>query len=482
MADIGVIGLGVMGQNLVLNINDHGFEPAVYNRTRAVTEEFMAGSAKGTKIKAAYSIKELASILEKPRRILLMVKAGTPVDLVITELLPHLEQGDIIIDGGNSHYQDTQRRETELAEKGIRYIGMGISGGEEGARHGPSLMPGGDQKAWPFVQEIFQSISAKAPSDGAPCCAWIGEGGAGHYVKMTHNGIEYGDMQLIAEAYSLMRHGLGMQPEEAGEAFSKWNRGELDSYLIEITAEILKYKEPDGTPIVNNILDVAGQKGTGKWVGIAALSLGVPVTLIAEAVFARSLSVLKDERVDASRELRGPSDALRKGADFTLEDLGAALFASKVVSYAQGFMLMREAARTYGWTLRYGEIASIWRAGCIIRSAFLGSIKEAYDKKPALTNLLLDEYFRDSLAKAQDPWRRVLASAIRLGVPMPAFSAALSFYDGYRAEHLPANLIQAQRDYFGAHTYERLDKARGEFFHTNWTGRGGSTTAGSYNA
>lgn len=479
MADIGVIGLAVMGQNLILNMNDHGFAVTAYNRTNAVTEEFMAGPAKGTKIRGVHTLPELVADLERPRRIMLMVKAGDPVDAVINQLLPYLSPGDILIDGGNSHFQDTQRREKDLAARGFHFIGMGVSGGEDGARFGPSLMPGGAKEAWEHVSPIFQSIAAKAP-DGAPCCEWIGPGGAGHYVKMIHNGIEYGDMQIIAEAFHLMQQGLGMSSDEMADAFAAWDAAELDSYLIEITAEILRYRDADGAPLIDKILDMAGQKGTGKWVGITALSLGVPVTLIGEAVFARCLSMMKQERIEAAGLLPGPQPEYTGDRAALLEDLRRGLYAAKLVSYAQGFMLMREAAEEYSWDLQYGSIASIWRAGCIIRSAFLGQIKEAFDRNPSLKNLLLDEYFRGVLAGSQDSWRRVIAAAVTLGVPMPAFAAALSFYDGYRSARLPANLIQAQRDYFGAHTYERIDKARGDFFHTDWTGHGGSTSAGTY--
>jgi len=481
--DIGLIGLAVMGQNLVLNMNDHGFRVAVFNRTVSKVDDFVNDEAKGTEVVGSHSIEELVKALKKPRRVMLMVKAGDTVDQMIDQVVPHLENGDIVIDGGNSHFPDTNRRTKSLNEKGILFIGTGVSGGEEGARKGPSIMPGGNLEAWPHVKEIFQSIAAKV-EDGTPCCDWVGENGAGHYVKMIHNGIEYGDMQLICEAYQLLKDGLGISADELHEVFAEWNKGELDSFLIEITAEILSKKsDEDGQPIVDKILDTAGQKGTGKWTVISALDLGMPLTLIGEAVFARCLSALKDERVAASRILTGPKsrpDSPEKQK--FIEDVRRALYCSKMISYAQGYMLLREAAKEQGWNLNMGGIALMWRGGCIIRSRFLAKIKEAYDKNPKLTNLLVDDFFSAVLNNYQESWRHALVHAIQLGVPTPAFSTALAFYDGYRTQRLPANLLQAQRDFFGAHTYERVDKPRGEFFHTNWTGRGGRVSSGSYNA
>jgi len=478
--DIGLIGLAVMGQNLVLNMNDHGYRVAVFNRTVSKVDEFIQNEAAGTQVVGAHSIEEFVGSLKRPRRIMLMVKAGDTVDQMIEGLLPHLDKGDIVIDGGNSHYPDTNRRASDLAEKGILFIGTGVSGGEEGARFGPSIMPGGNPAAWPHVKEIFQSIAAKV-EDGSPCCDWVGENGAGHYVKMIHNGIEYGDMQLICEAYHLLSAGLGLSAEDLHEVFAEWNKGELDSYLIEITSEIFTKKDEDGAPMVDKILDAAGQKGTGKWTGVNSLELGVPVTLIGEAVYARCLSAMKDERVAASEILTGPKLPAAQDRQQFIEDARRALYCSKVVSYAQGYMLMREAAKEQGWDLNYGGIALMWRGGCIIRSRFLGKIKEAFDKNPQLTNLLLDDFFSRTLNEYQASWRRAIIKAIEYGVPTPAFSTALSFFDGYRAERLPANLLQAQRDFFGAHTYERVDRPRGEFFHTNWTGRGGRVSSGTYN-
>lgn len=478
--DIGLIGLAVMGQNLVLNMNDHGYRVAVFNRTVAKVDEFINHEAAGTAVVGVHSLAELAQVLKRPRRVMLMVKAGDTVDQMIKSLLPHLEAGDIIIDGGNSHYPDSNRRTKDLAEKGILFIGTGVSGGEEGARFGPSIMPGGNQEAWPHVKEIFQAIAAKV-EDGTPCCDWVGENGAGHYVKMIHNGIEYGDMQLICEAYNLLSAGLGLSAAELHEVFAEWNKGELDSYLIEITSEIFAKLDDDGVPMVDKILDTAGQKGTGKWTGISSLDLGVPVTLIGEAVYARCLSAMKDERVIAAKVLTGPPHDKVDHRTAFIEDVRRALYCSKVISYAQGYMLMREAAKEQGWDLNFGGIALMWRGGCIIRSRFLGKIKEAYDKNPQLTNLLLDDFFSQTLNEYQAAWRRALVKAIELGVPTPAFSTALAFFDGYRTERLPANLLQAQRDYFGAHTYERVDKPRGEFFHTNWTGRGGRVASTTYN-
>lgn len=478
-ADIGLIGLAVMGENLVMNMESKGFTVAVFNRTTDKVKNFVEGRAKGKKIIGAYSIEELIANLKTPRRVMLMVKAGKPVDDFIELLIPHLDKGDIIIDGGNSHFPDTIRRTKYLEEKGLLFIGTGVSGGEEGALTGPSMMPGGSPAAWPHVKQIFQSICAKV-ADGSPCCDWVGENGAGHFVKMVHNGIEYGDMQLICEAYQLMRDLLGMSADEMHEVFKEWNQGELDSYLIEITRDILAVKDEDGKPLVDKILDAAGQKGTGKWTGIAALDEGVPLTLIGEAVFARCLSAIKEERVTASKILTGPKPQFEGDKKAFINDIKNALYASKIVSYAQGYTLMRTAAKTYGWNLNYGGIALMWRGGCIIRSVFLGKIKEAFDKNPDLTNLLLDPFFKETVEAAQDGWRRVCATALTNGIPVPAFTTALCYYDGFRCEKLPANLLQAQRDYFGAHTYERVDKPRGEFFHTNWTGRGGSTSASTY--
>ncbi|HXE11887.1 MAG TPA: decarboxylating NADP(+)-dependent phosphogluconate dehydrogenase [Bryobacteraceae bacterium] len=479
--DIGLIGLAVMGQNLVLNMNDHGYRVAVFNRTVSKVDDFLKNEAAGTQVVGTHSIPELIQCLKKPRRVMLMVKAGDTVDQMIDQIVPHLEKGDIIIDGGNSHFPDTNRRTKTLNEKGILFIGTGVSGGEEGARFGPSIMPGGNPEAWPHVKEIFQAIAAKV-EDGTPCCDWVGEDGAGHYVKMVHNGIEYGDMQLICEAYQLLREGLGLDADQLHDIFAEWNKGELDSFLIEITSEIFAKKDEDGQPLIDKILDTAGQKGTGKWTAISALDLGTPVTLIGEAVFARCLSALKDERVAASKVLSGPKQVKAEDRDSFIEDVRRALYCSKLISYAQGYMLLREAAKEQGWNLNLGGIALMWRGGCIIRSRFLGKIKEAYDRNPKLLNLLLDSFFSKLLNDYQASWRRGLAHAINLGVPTPAFSTALSFYDGYRTERLPANLLQAQRDFFGAHTYERVDKPRGQFFHTNWTGRGGRVSSGSYNA
>ena len=478
-ADIGLIGLAVMGQNLVLNMADHGFRVAVFNRTTSKVDDFIDGPAKGTSIIGAHSMEELVQALSVPRKVMLMVKAGEVVDRFIDMLVPLLEPGDVIIDGGNSHYPDSTRRTAYLREKGLRFIGTGVSGGEEGARHGPSIMPGGDPEAWPLVKDIFQAVSAKV--DGEPCCQWVGQDGAGHFVKMVHNGIEYGDMQLICEAYSLMENALGMSCDEMHEVFKEWNTGVLDSYLIDITKDILAVKDEDGEPLVDKILDTAGQKGTGKWTGISALDLGVPLTLIGESVFARILSSLKDERVRASAIL-GPRPQISYSGerDEILNALRDALYASKIISYAQGFMLMSEAAKEMGWDLNYGEIALMWRGGCIIRSTFLGNIKDAYDKNPELENLALDSFFTEALKSAEAGWRKAVILAVENGIPAPAFSSALSYFDGYRSERLPANLLQAQRDYFGAHTYERVDAERGEFFHTDWTGHGGKVASTTY--
>ena len=481
-ADIGLIGLAVMGENLVLNMANHGFTVAVYNRTTARVDDFIGGRAQGKSIIGTHSPEELLAQLKRPRRVMLMVQAGAAVDRVIESLLPLLQEGDILIDGGNSNYQDTVRRTRELTAKGLLYIGTGVSGGEEGALTGPSIMPGGNPAAWPHVKDIFQAIAAKV-DDGSPCCDWVGEDGAGHYVKMVHNGIEYGDMQMIAESYALLRQVLGIEPQAMSEIFKNWNAGELDSYLIEITGDILAKKDEEtGRPMVDLILDTAGQKGTGKWTGIDSLQLGAPVTAITEAVFARALSFLKDERVAAAKVLKGPDATFDGDREAFVEDVRQALYAAKICSYAQGYQLLHLAAVEYGWDLNYGSIALMWRGGCIIRAQFLGRIKEAFDADPTLANLLLAPYFSEQIENAQAAWRRIVATAVTLGVPVPTFSSALAYYDGYRSERLPANLLQAQRDYFGAHTYERIDKPRGEFFHTNWTGRGGTTASTSYNA
>lgn len=477
--DIGLIGLAVMGENLALNMANHGFGVAVYNRTVEKVDHFVQGRAQGKPIRGCHSLEELCAALKKPRRVMLMVRAGKPVDDFIEQLLPYLEPGDIIIDGGNSHFPDTIRRTRYLESKGLLFIGTGVSGGEEGALKGPSIMPGGSPAAWPHVKPIFQAIAAKT-EDGSPCCDWVGSDGAGHFVKMVHNGIEYGDMQMIGETYHIMKAVLGLTNEEMHRIFAQWNEGKLKSYLIEITADILNQRESDGVYTLDLILDAAGQKGTGKWTVIAALDTGQPLTLISEAVFARCLSALKEERVTASKVLAGPSPSREANRESFLRDLENALYAAKIVSYAQGFQLMRAAAKEYGWNLNYGSIALMWRGGCIIRSAFLGEIKKAFDKEPDLANLMLNDFFRDALSSAQDGWRRVVASAVANGIPVPAISSALAYYDGYRAERLPANLLQAQRDYFGAHTYERVDRPRGEFFHTNWTGEGGSTASTAY--
>ncbi len=478
-ANIGIVGLAVMGENLVLNMESKGFTVAVYNRTVEKVDNFVNGRAKGKNIIGTHSVEEFVSALKSPRKVMLMVKAGEPVDAFIDQILPHLDKGDIIIDGGNSHFPDTIRRTKYVESKGMLYIGTGVSGGEEGALKGPSIMPGGSPEAWEHVKPIFQSIAAKV-SDGTPCCDWVGENGAGHFVKMVHNGIEYGDMQLITEAYQIMKELLGMTPDEMHEVFKRWNEGELDSYLIEITRDILAYKDEDGKPLVDKILDTAGQKGTGKWTGIAALDLGVPLTLIGEAVFGRCLSAQKEERVEASKILNGPSPKFEGDKQEFINDLEKALYASKLVSYAQGYVLMKAAAEEYGWNLNNGGIALMWRGGCIIRSVFLGKIKDAFDNNPKLSNLLLDPFFKSKIEEAQQSWRKVVAAAVMNGVWVPALSTALNYFDGFRNERLPANLLQAQRDYFGAHTYERVDKPRGEFFHTNWTGHGGTTASSTY--
>jgi 6-phosphogluconate dehydrogenase len=479
---MGLIGLAVMGENLILNMESKGFTVAVYNRTVSKVDRFIAGRAKGKKIIGTHSLEELAEVLARQRKVMLMVKAGKPVDGIIELLLPYLEEGDIVIDGGNSFFGDTMRRTAYLAEKGLRYIGTGVSGGEEGALLGPSIMPGGHPEAWPHVQPIFQAIAAKV-ADGTPCCDWVGNDGAGHYVKMVHNGIEYGDMQMISEAYFLMKHLLGMTPVEMHEVFREWNEGELDSYLIEITRDILAHvDEESGKPMVDLILDTAGQKGTGKWTSQSALDMGTPAPTIAEAVFARFISALKEERVAASEILAGPEPTFEGDREALIEDIRQALYASKICSYAQGFHLIKMAAAEHNWEINLGGIALLWREGCIIRAQFLERIKEAFDENPELANLLLAPYFRAAIDRTQAAWRRVVATAVANGIPVPAFGSALAYYDSYRNERLPANILQAQRDYFGAHTYERVDKPRGEFFHTNWTGRGGTTAATTYTA
>ena len=479
LADIGLIGLAVMGENLVLNMESKGFTVAVFNRTVSKVDEFINGRAKGKNIIGTHSLEELAASLSRPRKVMLMVKAGQPVDDFIEKLIPLLEPGDIIIDGGNSYFMDTRRRTQYVESKGLLYIGTGVSGGEEGALRGPSMMPGGSPDAWPHVKEIFQAVAAKV-DDGTPCCDWVGEDGAGHFVKMVHNGIEYGDMQIINEAYHLMKELLNMTPDEQHEVFKKWNEGKLNSYLIEITADILAFKDTDGTPLVEKILDTAGQKGTGKWTVITALELGIPLTLIGESVFSRCLSAQKDLRVKASKAISGIKPHFKGDKQQFINDLEEALYAAKIISYAQGYDLMREAAKEYNWNLNYGGIALMWRGGCIIRSAFLGDIKKAFDMNPSLENLLLDPFFKNAVQSAQESWRSVCSTALENGIPIPALSSALCYFDGFRCERLPANLLQAQRDYFGAHQYERIDRPRGEFFHTNWTGHGGDTASSTY--
>ncbi|KAI9572776.1 6-phosphogluconate dehydrogenase [Boletus coccyginus] len=485
--DIGLIGLAVMGQNLILNMNDKGFTVVAYNRTTSKVDDFLANQAKGTKVQGAHSVQELVSKLKRPRKIVLLVKAGPAVDSFIGQLEPYLEKGDIIIDGGNSHYPDSIRRTKELEAKGLLFVGSGVSGGEEGARYGPSLMPGGSPDAWPAIKEIFQATAAQV--NGEPCCDWVGETGAGHYVKMVHNGIEYGDMQLIAEAYDILKRGLDLHEQEIAEIFEKWNKGVLDSFLIEITANILKFNDDDGVPVVTKILDKAGQKGTGKWTAIAALDAGTAVTLIGEAVFARCLSAIKEERTRASKVIAGPQkEPFRGDKQQFIDDLEQALYASKIISYTQGFILMRETAKELNWNLNYAGIARMWRGGCIIKSVFLGDITSAYEKNPKLESLLFDDFFKKAVHKAQPGWRRIIAQAVLWGTPAPAFSTALAFFDGYRSEIVPANLIQAQRDYFGAHTFrvlpgkENAKLKKGEDIHVNWTGRGGNVSASSYSA
>ena len=479
-ADIGLIGLAVMGQNLVLNLDDHGYRVAVFNRTTSKVDDFLAGPASDTMVMGSHSLEELVSQLASPRKVLIMVKAGAPVDGIIETLLGLLDPGDIIIDGGNSNFVDTIRRTESVEAAGLLYVGMGVSGGEEGARTGPSLMPGGSKAAWPVLREMLQSIAATT-EDGTPTCDWVGADGAGHYVKMVHNGIEYGDMQVLAEAYDLLHRGVGMSHAALGDVFEKWNEGVLDSFLVEITTDIMRATDTDGSPLLDVILDAAGQKGTGKWTAISALDLGIPMTLVAEAVFARIVSAFKDHRVVASTVLPGPDASTAVDAGF-IEDVGAAVYASKIVSYTQGFLLLQAAAEEHEWDLDYGRIAGLWREGCIIRARFLDDITAAFSANPDLPSLLEAEFFTEAIREAQPAWRRVVSQAVAWGIPSPAYSSALAFYDSYRTERLPANLLQAQRDYFGAHTYERIDKPRGEFFHTNWTGTGGDVTAGTYDA
>jgi 6-phosphogluconate dehydrogenase len=479
-ADIAVMGLAVMGQNLILNMNDHGFKVVAFNRTVSKVDDFINGPAKGTRVIGAHSAEEMVSLLTRPRRIMLMVKAGPAVDETIEHLLPYLEPGDILIDGGNTLFSDTLRRGQLLESKGILYVGSGVSGGEEGARHGPAIMPGGSPEAWPHIKDIFQAIAARGLND-QPCCDWIGNGGVGHYVKMVHNGIEYGDMQLISEVYDLLKC-MGLTNEKMSEVFKEWNKGPLDSYLVQITSEILAYKDESDEYVIDKILDTAGQKGTGKWTVISASELGQPISVIAEALFSRFTSSLKSERVAAAKVF-APREPLNiSNADDLIEDIGKALYASKIISYAQGYMLLRAAAKEYDWQINYASIAGIWTGGCIIRSRFLGDIQSAYTKNPELSNLLLDDFFSEAIKKNEEAWRGVVSFAVKSGVPAPGLAAALTFYDAYTSQRLPANLIQAQRDYFGAHTYERIDKPRNEFFHTNWTGEGGNTTSSSYNA
>ncbi|QDH81094.1 decarboxylating NADP(+)-dependent phosphogluconate dehydrogenase [Echinicola soli] len=481
LADIGLIGLAVMGENLVLNMESKGFSVAVYNRSTDKVDKFIQGRGAGKNIKGTHSVKELVAALEKPRKVMMLVKAGDPVDSFIDQIIPHLEKGDIIIDGGNSNFTDTIRRTEYVESKGFQFIGTGVSGGEIGALRGPSMMPGGSKEAWPHVKEIFQSVSAKVDG-GVPCCDWVGADGAGHYVKMIHNGIEYGDMQIITEAYQFMKDVLKMDYDEMHETFKKWNTGELDSYLIEITADILAYKDEDGAPMVEKILDTAGQKGTGKWTGIEAMHLGVPLTLIAESVFSRFLSAQLDLRDQASQVFQAPEITFEGDKEEMLENLKMAVYGAKLISYAQGYNLLMEASKEYNWDLKYGDIALMWRGGCIIRSAFLGDIKKAFDKNPSLPHLLLDDFFKEKVQKAQPGWRKVCAVAVTNGIPVPSLSASLAYFDGFRSKRLPANLLQAQRDYFGAHTYERTDRPRGEFFHTNWTGEGADTVSTAYNS
>ena len=478
-AEIGLIGLAVMGENLVMNMESKGFTIAVYNRSTEKVDNFINGRAKGKKIIGCRSVEELVQALEKPRKVMMMIRAGQAVDDMISQLLPLLEPGDVIIDGGNSYFKDTIRRTAEVTEKGLLYVGTGVSGGEEGALNGPCLMPGGNKEAWKLLQPIFTAISAKVEGD-IPCCEWIGENGAGHFVKMVHNGIEYGDMQLICEAYQMMRDGMGMSSAQMHKVFEAWNHSELDSYLMEITADIMGHQDENGETTVEKILDVAGQKGTGKWTCIAALDEKVPLTLINEAVASRCISDMKEERVQAGKSYERSNKMIADVKEEFIEDIRKALYASKIISYAQGYSLMRSAAKEYDWDLKFGNIALIWRGGCIIRSAFLGKIKEAFDRDPNLSNLILDPYSKGVIEDCLPSWRKVVATATEYGIPMPAMNAALSWFDSYTCANLPANLLQAQRDYFGAHMYERIDRPRGEMYHTNWTGNSGTTAAGTY--
>lgn len=480
-SDIGMIGLAVMGENLVMNMASKGFRVSGYDIDRQRVDAFASGRAKGQQIELFKTLPEFVQSLKRPRIVMMMIKAGNPVDQVIEKLIPLLDQGDCIVDGGNSHFPDTARRTTYVESKGFLYVGTGVSGGEEGALLGPSIMPGGSPAAWGIVKPILQAISAKV-EDGSACCEWVGEGGAGHFVKMVHNGIEYGDIQLITEVYHLLKDIGKLTYAEMQAVFADWNKSELESYLIEITADILGFNDEDGTPLVEKILDTAGQKGTGKWTGISSMEEGVPLTLIGEAVYARCLSAMKDERVEAAKRFSKPKPAAIRDKQKLIEDLRQALYAAKIISYAQGYALMRAAAATYGWNLNYGGIALMWRGGCIIRSVFLGKIKEAFDNDPALANLLMAPYFQETIAKLVPSWRRVVGIAVKNGIPTPALMAGLSYFDGYTTDRLPANLLQAMRDYFGAHTYERIDQPRGTHFHTNWTGRGGETSSTTYNA
>lgn len=476
LCDFGLIGLAVMGENLALNVESRGYKVAVYNRTTSVVDDFIAGRAAGKQFVGCHSIEEMVKNLARPRKVMMLIKAGPAVDAVIDQLIPLLDEGDIIIDGGNTYYADTERRTKYVEEQGLLFCGTGVSGGEEGALKGPSMMPGGSPDSWDHVKPIFQAIAAKVgPNNDIPCCEWVGPRGAGHYVKMVHNGIEYGDMQLICEAYFLLKEALGLSNDELYDVFADWNKGELDSYLIEITRDIFSVKDEDGEFIVDKVLDRAGAKGTGKWMSQLALDLGVPSTLVTEAVYARSLSSLKDQRVRASQVLRGPhGEHLDEDRTYSgdrqefIEQIRQALYASKIISYAQGFVQLQAAAAEHNWPLNYGDCAMLWRGGCIIRAVFLDRIKEAFDEAPTLENLLLAPYFREAVDKAQDAWRHVVATAATVGIPVPAFATALAYYDGYRRANLPANLLQAQRDYFGAHTYERTDEPRGEMFHTEW--------------
>ncbi len=480
LSDIGLIGLAVMGENLIMNMASKGFRVTAYGRRQSQVDAFLEGRAKGKSIIGTSVLEDLVRSLKTPRKVMLMIKAGQPVDDVISQLIPLLEPGDIIIDGGNSHYPDTERRMKTVEAHGLLYVGTGVSGGEEGALLGPSVMPGGSEAAWPHVKDILQGIAAKT-KEGEICCDWVGQGGAGHFVKMVHNGIEYGDIQIITESYHLMKDILGLSHDEMADVFAAWNEAELDSYLIDITADILGHKDSDGSPLVEKILDTAGQKGTGKWTAVTSLDEGVPLTLITESVYARFLSSMKDERVHAASVYNKTTPTFKDDPKTFIEDIKKALYAAKIMSYAQGFALMKAAAKTYDWSLNYGNIAMLWREGCIIRSAFLSKIKTAFELNPNLDNLILDPYFKETLESLLPSFRRVISTAVLQGIPVPSMAAALTYFDGYTTDRLPANLLQAMRDYFGAHTYERTDQRRGEFFHTNWTGRGGKTASTTYN-